>query len=66
MKILYTPMPGLVHRVEVVARELGIYDTITWERAMPYDRPSHLTDQNPLSKVPTLITDDGVACSPAR
>jgi hypothetical protein len=64
MKILYTPMVGLVHRVEVVARELGLYDAITWERAMPYDRPTHLTDQNPLSKVPTLITEGGVALFP--
>lgn len=64
MKILYTPMAGLVHRVEIVARELGIYDQITWEKAMPYERPEHLTDQNPLSKVPTLITDDGVALFP--
>jgi len=64
MKILYTPMPGLVHRVEVVARELGLYGAITWERAMPYDRPTLLTDQNPLSKVPTLITDDGIALFP--
>jgi glutathione S-transferase len=64
MKILYTPMPGLVHRIEVVARELGLYDAITWERTMPYDRPTHLTDQNSLSKVPTLITDDGLALFP--
>ncbi len=64
MKILYTPMPGLVHRVQIVARELGLYDAITWERAQPYERPAHLTDQNPLSKVPTLITDDGLALFP--
>lgn len=64
MKILYTPLPGLVHRVEVVARELGLYNAITWERSMPYDRPAYLTDQNPLSKVPTLITDEGIALFP--
>ncbi len=66
MKILYTPMPGLVHRVQIVARELGLYDDIAWERAQPYDRPAHLTDENPLSKVPTLITDEGLALFPGH
>ncbi len=64
MKILYTPLPGLLHRVQIVARELGLYDSITWEVAQPYDRPQALLDQNPLSKVPTLVTDDGLALFP--
>ena len=61
MKLFYTPIPHLVHKVQVVAIEAGIYDQIERIPTRPFDRePAHVA-ANPLSKVPTLVRDDGVA-----
>ncbi len=59
MKLFYTPIPNLVHKVQVVAIEAGIYDQIERIPTNPFDRdPAHVA-ANPLSKVPTLVRDDG-------
>jgi glutathione S-transferase len=59
MKLYYTPFKGLIHKVQVVAIEKGVYDRIEPRCTVPYDRWEELTAANPLSKVPTLVIDDG-------
>lgn len=59
MKLIYTPLKGLVHKVQVVAIEAGVYDGLEKMPTIPYDQvPAHVA-ANPLSKVPTLVLDDG-------
>lgn len=59
MKLFYTPIPDLVHKVQVVAIEAGVYDKIERIPTNPFERnPAHVA-ANPLSKVPALVLDDG-------
>ncbi|MDA0368766.1 MAG: glutathione S-transferase N-terminal domain-containing protein [Proteobacteria bacterium] len=59
MKLFYTPIPSLIHKVQVVAIEAGVYEQIERIPTNPFDRdPAHIA-ANPLSKVPTLVRDDG-------
>lgn len=59
MKLFYTPLRDLVHKVQVVARETGTWDRMERIPTDPYTRaPAHVA-ANPLSRVPTLVTDDG-------
>jgi glutathione S-transferase len=59
MKLFYTPITNLIHKVQVVAIEAGIYDRLERIPTNPFDRdPAHIA-ANPLSKVPTLVRDDG-------
>ena len=60
MQLFYTPLAGYVHRVEIVAREAGLWDDLTLVPTNPFKSPDALVEANPLSKVPTLIRDDGV------
>lgn len=61
MKLFYTPLRNYVHKVQVVAIEAGVYDAIERVPTDPYTRQVEHVHANPLSKVPTLITDDGTA-----
>ena len=36
MKLIYTPLQGLVHKVQVVATEAGIYDDLEKSPTIPY------------------------------
>ena len=60
MKLFYTPLSGYVHRIEIVARETGLWGSLTLVATNPFDSPDELVKANPLSKVPTLVRDDGV------
>ncbi len=60
MKLFYTPLPGYAHRVEIVAREAGLWEKLERIPTNPFESPEALVAANPLSKVPTLIRDDGV------
>ena len=60
MKLFFTPLPGYSQRVEIVAREAGVYDRIEIVPTNPFESPAALVAANPLSKVPTLVRDDGV------
>lgn len=66
MKLRYSPTSPYVRKVTVTAHETGLHDRI--ER-VPTDirepRPDFLAD-NPLGKVPTLITDDGLPLFDSR
>ena len=48
-------------KVRVFAGERGLADRIEPILVNPHERPGALVDANPLSKVPTLIDDDGLA-----
>ena len=59
MKLYYTPLKGLIHKVQVVAIEKGVYDDLEPRPCIPYEQWDELAAANPLSKVPTLVLDDG-------
>jgi glutathione S-transferase len=61
MKLFYTPLRNYVHKVQVVAIETGLYDQIERIPTDPYTRQTDHLNANPLSKVPTLVLDDGTA-----
>ncbi len=46
-------------KVRVFAAERGLHNRIEIIIANPHKRPASLVDANPLSKVPTLVADDG-------
>jgi glutathione S-transferase len=63
MKLYYTPTSPFVRKVLVAAHELGVAGLVetVFLRPTPTKADATLSVQNPLSKIPTLITDDGVA-----
>ena len=66
MKLRYSPTSPYVRKVTVTAHETGLHDRI--ERVpteIREPRPDFLSD-NPLGKVPTLITDEGLPLFDSR
>ncbi len=63
MKLYYTPTSPFVRKVLVAAHELGLIARIETEflRPVPTKADATLSARNPLNKIPTLITDDGLA-----
>ena len=61
MKLRYSPTSPYVRKVVVCAAERGLRDSIELVATTTGDRTSGLRADNPLDKVPTLITDDGMA-----
>lgn len=61
MKLYYTPTSPFVRKVMVCAHELGLADRIetTFLRPTPVKTDEVLSKENPLSKIPTLILEDG-------
>ncbi|MDJ0894769.1 MAG: glutathione S-transferase N-terminal domain-containing protein [Alphaproteobacteria bacterium] len=60
MMTLYgAPTSPYVRKVRVMLIELGLQDRIRTEWLDPHSRPDALTRHNPLSKIPTLETEDG-------
>ena len=39
MQLFYTPLAGYVHRVEIVAREAGLWDDLTLVPTNPFESP---------------------------
>jgi glutathione S-transferase len=68
MKIYFSPFSPYVRKCLVVAQEVGLGDRI--ERlaasAHPVQRDQTIIASNPLGKVPTLLTDEGVALYDSR
>lgn len=58
MKLYYAPASPFVRKVNVFAMEIGLDKKIEWVRTNPWQAEDKLTAENPLSKIPTLITDD--------
>lgn len=59
MKLVFTPNPHYIHMVLVVAHEAGVLGRLQFERQVPFDADTRISDYNPLGKVPTLVLDDG-------
>ena len=61
MILRYSPTSPYVRKVSVVARELGLLGQVECVPTDPWAPDSNLSEQNPLGKVPTLITEAGEA-----
>lgn len=59
MKLLCSPTSPFSSKVRMAARHLGL--EITEIRVDTNAGPAILVDNNPLGKIPTLLTDDGVS-----
>lgn len=68
MKIFHSPLSPYVRKCMVVALELGLADRIEIVpgAANPITRDPSIVAKNPLGKVPTLLTDEGVALYDSR
>jgi glutathione S-transferase len=68
MKLYFSPTSPYVRKCLVVAHELGVADDITLlpSSAHPVNRDNTLIQSNPLGKVPTLVTDDGLSLYDSR
>lgn len=60
MKLFYSPTSPYVRKVNVCAIELGLDEKLERILTNPWEKDASLLAENPLSKVPTLITDDGM------
>jgi glutathione S-transferase len=59
MKLFYADLSPYARKVRVVIAEKGLADRVQLVPVVPYDIPEELSRANPLSKVPTLVTDGG-------
>lgn len=61
MKMHWSPRSPFVRKVMIAIHEMGIQDQITCVRTVAAPTRAHeeLMDDNPLSKLPTLVLDDG-------
>lgn len=60
MKLYYSPTSPYVRKVNVCAMELGLDNRLEWIVTNPWESDENLLGNNPLSKVPTLLTDEGI------
>jgi glutathione S-transferase len=60
MKLYYSSTSPYVRKVNVCAIELGLDEKLERIITNPWEMDKKLLADNPLSKVPTLITDDGM------
>lgn len=69
MQLFWTPASPFTRKVCVAARELGLWEqievrpttwTLDWGYATPKFTPG-LAEANPVARIPTLVTDDGIA-----
>jgi glutathione S-transferase len=61
MKLHYSPTSPYVRKVAACAIACGLHGRITRIETNPHMSPPGLLDDNPLSKVPCLVTSDGLA-----
>ena len=61
MKLFYSPTSPFVRKVLACAIARGIEGQITQVTTNPHVSPPELLAANPLSKVPALLTEDGLA-----
>ena len=68
MKIFYSAASPYVRKCMAVAHHLNLADRIEKlpSKAHPVDRDRSIIEHNPLGKVPTLVTDDGLALYDSR
>lgn len=61
LKLRYSPTSPYVRKVVMLIHEIGLGDRVERIRTDPWSAEETLGSQNPLNKVPTLITEDGMA-----
>jgi glutathione S-transferase len=61
MKLYCSKTSPYARKVRVVAHELGLTDLIEEIDCDPFEAPAELLAANPLSRVPTLVTEKGEA-----
>jgi glutathione S-transferase len=68
MKLHWSPRSPFVRKVMIVAYERGLIDRITCVRTVAATATPHpeLMKDNPLSKIPTLVLDDGTTLYDSR
>lgn len=68
MQLYYSAASPFVRKCLVCAQELGLRERIELLPAVPHpvDRDAAVVARNPLGKIPTLLTDDGVALYDSR
>lgn len=60
LKLWYSPASPFVRKVLVFAHEAGLADSITLAPGDVWSPQTEITRDNPLGKVPALVTPDGV------
>ena len=68
MKLHWSPRSPFVRKVMITAHELGLVDRMTCVRTVVATTRPHaaLMEENPLSKIPTLVLDDGTVLYDSR
>lgn len=66
MLLRATPMSPFGRKVRMAISRLGLWDRIEMVKADPLDPDDVLRRDNPLGKIPVLITDDGTAVYDSR
>lgn len=61
MKLRYSPLSPFVRKVTVTLIETGLEDRVERIPTDVWDPETDIAKDNPLGKIPTLITDDGKA-----
>jgi glutathione S-transferase len=61
-----TPSSPFARKVRMAISRLGMWDRIEMVKADPMDAADALRRDNPLGKIPTLVTDDGKAVFDSR
>lgn len=68
MKLYHSPASPYVRKVMITAHELDLVDRIELVRAAssPLDPNADVVAQNPVGKIPALVTDDGTVLTDSR
>ncbi len=68
MKLHWSPRSPFVRKVMIVAHEVGLVDRLDRVRTVAATTKPHavLMEDNPLSKIPTLVFDDGTVLYDSR
>jgi glutathione S-transferase len=68
MKLHWSPRSPFVHKVMIMAHEIGVVDRITCVRSVAASTKPHveLMRDNPLSKIPAMVLDDGAPLYDSR
>ncbi len=66
MLLRATPLSPFGRKVRMAISHLGLWDRIEMVKADPMDPADVLRHDNPLGKIPTLVTDDGTAVFDSR
>ena len=68
MKLFFSPTSPYVRKCLVTATEVGVIERISFQvgSAHPVKRDANILAHNPLGKVPTLVTDDGLCLYDSR